>query len=91
MEIYSRKKSDCTLVRIWDNPVLYIPESYVTPISCPIHHLKKNVPLWIEIGDEYCIVIILPDDYDLDNPGDVQKLLALVSAVISSYKPQTGR
>ena len=36
-------------------------------------------------------MIILPDDYDLDNPDDVQKLLALVSAVISSYKQQTGQ
>lgn len=91
MEVYSRKKSECELVRIWDDPVLYIPASFNNPISFPNSCLKANVPLWIEVNNNDCIVIILQDDFNIDDPDDVQKLLALVSDTISSYRPQTGR
>ena len=91
MEIYSRKKSDCTLVCIWNDPVLYIPKSFDTPISFPNSCLKVNVPLWIEVSDKDCIVIILPKEYNLGNPDDTRELLSIVSRVISSYKPQTER
>ena len=44
-------------------PDLFVPKSYYTPVS----YLKENMPLWIGIDDDRCIVTYLTKNYDQDN------------------------
>lgn len=49
-ELYSKQKSECELVRIWNDPVLYIPKSFDTPISFPDSCLKVNVRYGLKLA-----------------------------------------
>lgn len=77
-----KEKSKCELIQIMKVPNLFVPKSYYTPVS----YLKENMPLWIGIDDDKCIVTYLTKNYDQDNQDDIDELAAFALHVISSCK-----